>query len=451
LDRYSITDTDNSRTITGVTHTAGEAVATLILSLALDESADIDTDTVAAVSSEIFNNMDNAVSTSAVTLSTMPAPALYRAEGYVDGTVLYVLFTEGVSLDPDSPVSIDSLAANFTVSGAARVTGVSSISHTGGSREATFTMNDTMDAADVDNATLTAPAALIFNQAGYPVGVESIFLRAKAYPQLVEVNGKVGYDLIVVRFDQEVFSNTGGDENDGLQPGDFTLVDGGSTVSTISSVNHTPGIESWMYNQDFAFITLSAPLEAGDIGVTELAATTIYNEIGSPVPAPPDVDVVYVDDSLLLTTIASVTGSVGSDKLQVSFKNIVSSSPGLQDALVPVDFVLTDTNSDNARTITEVDHRPGDITATVTMSSPLISADLNNDTIGAVSASIFNAFDYPVDTAPVTIVSRYGGPKVIDVIGTTNQQGVVVYFDQGSMRIPTAPETWNRLTLLITK
>jgi hypothetical protein len=422
-----ITDIDNSRTITGISHTAGETVATLTLSYALDDTDDIGTDTIAAVSSEIFNNMDNAVSTSDVTITTMPAPALYRAEGYVDGTLLYVLFTEGVSLDPDLPVSIDSLAANFTVSGAARVTGVSFISHTGGSRSATFTMNDTMDAADVDTATLMAPAASIFNKDGYPVGIESIFFRAKDSAQLVEVNGKVGYDLIVARFDQEVYSNTGADENDGLQTGDFTLVDVG-TVSTISSVNHTPGIESWMHNQDFAFITLSAPLEADDIGETTLAATTIYNDVSNPVPTTP----VYVDDSMILTTMTSATGSVGSDKIEVAFKNIVSSSPGLQDALVPADFVLTDTNSDNTRTITDVDHRPGDITATITMSSPLISADLNNDTIGAVSASIFNAFDYPVDNAPVTIVSRYGGPKVKSVIGTTNQQGVVVYFDQGA-------------------
>jgi hypothetical protein len=426
---FTITDSDNGRTITGVTHIVGEAVATLTLSSALDASADIDTDTVAAQSSQIFNSLSNAVSTGTVTVTLMPVPTISLVEGYVGGTDLYVTFTEGVSTDQGgSPVSIDSLAGSFVLSGAVNATAISSISHVGGARYATFTMNAALAAADIDGTsdpTLTPPGGSIFNQSGYPLGTESVTLTGQDTPVIAEVNGAVGYDLITVRLSQMVFANPGADPNDGLQPGDLTLIDGDGR--TIVSVTHIPGQpQHYRTLQDYAYVTLSAPLDADDLGVSTITANGIYNAYDNLVTETP-----VAITAMPMTTIESVTGSVGSDQLEITFKHWVASNPGMEDALVPGDFVFTDTNSDNARTITAVEHRPGDITATLTMSAPLIYADLNADTLAAVQVEIFNNYDIPVDTSAVQITPRFGGPRINEVIGFNAQQGVVVYFDQG--------------------
>jgi hypothetical protein len=456
------TDSDGSWDIDTVTHVAGESTAILNLTAAL-VPADIDTDTVAAVSSEIFNNMDNPVDTTPVTITLMPSPTIQEAEGLIGGTTLYVTFTEGVTTDPGgSPVSIDTLAASFVLDdsgGSGEGKSISTISHVGGSRFAVFTVgggtgDGTLKAEDLgsclnpayDNktdceaapstwqvATLATPPAYpaspggIYNQDGYPAGTSGVDLSGyQNVPVLVEVNGYPGYDMIVARFDQEVFANPGADPNDGLQTGDFTYVDGVGTVSAISSIiEHTPGIEFFTTAHDFAFIKLDAPLDVGDIGVATLAANGIYNYLANPVDTTP-VQITQMSTS----AITSVTGVVGSDKLEVTFKHWVYSSPEMKDALAIDDFTLTD-GGNNPRTIDSVEHRPGDITATLTMSAPLVSADVLNDTIEAKPVSIFNNYSYPVDTAPVPIVARFGGPRVVQALGYTNKIGVVVRFDQG--------------------
>jgi predicted CXXCH cytochrome family protein len=79
---FVLTDADNGRTITGVTHTAGSASATLTLSSPLDSSNDIGVDTLGAASNAVFDKNGNAAGTENVVI--------------------------GASLDcPTSPVTID--------------------------------------------------------------------------------------------------------------------------------------------------------------------------------------------------------------------------------------------------------------------------------------------------------------------------------------------------------
>jgi predicted CXXCH cytochrome family protein len=66
---FSLTDTDNGRTILGVSHTAGSSTATLTLSSALDSATDVNTDTLAATNNNIYDNYNNAADTTAVTIT----------------------------------------------------------------------------------------------------------------------------------------------------------------------------------------------------------------------------------------------------------------------------------------------------------------------------------------------------------------------------------------------
>lgn len=65
---FALTDTDNSRTISNVSHTAGSLTATLTLSSALDGTNDVNTDTLAATNNNIFDNYNLAAGTAAVTI-----------------------------------------------------------------------------------------------------------------------------------------------------------------------------------------------------------------------------------------------------------------------------------------------------------------------------------------------------------------------------------------------
>ena len=71
---FTLTDTDNGRTITNVSHTAGSATAVLTLSSALDSTSDIGVDTLAVkTTSSIYDNYNNAAGTTAVTITTPTA------------------------------------------------------------------------------------------------------------------------------------------------------------------------------------------------------------------------------------------------------------------------------------------------------------------------------------------------------------------------------------------
>ncbi|MBI4744806.1 MAG: hypothetical protein HY776_08355 [Actinobacteria bacterium] len=89
---FVFADADNGRTITDVTHTAGSSTATLTLSSALDETNDINTDTLAAVSSQIYDNYNNAAETDPVTLtmiSVAPNEAYFELNEASGGSWVY--------------------------------------------------------------------------------------------------------------------------------------------------------------------------------------------------------------------------------------------------------------------------------------------------------------------------------------------------------------------------
>jgi predicted CXXCH cytochrome family protein len=101
--------------------------------------------------------------------------------------------------------------------------------------------------------------------------------------------------------------------------------------------------------------------------------------------------------------INSVLGQLGASQLQVTFTEGVYAYTFASGALEASDFTLTDTNADNPRTVTGVTHTAGEPTATVTMSQSLIPADVDADTLAAVSLSIFDEYSIDAGTDPVTI------------------------------------------------
>jgi hypothetical protein len=66
---FVLTDADNGRTITGVSHTPGSTTATLTLSSPLDTSNDINVDTIGFASNAVFDQYGTAGSTAAVTIT----------------------------------------------------------------------------------------------------------------------------------------------------------------------------------------------------------------------------------------------------------------------------------------------------------------------------------------------------------------------------------------------
>ncbi len=101
--------------------------------------------------------------------------------------------------------------------------------------------------------------------------------------------------------------------------------------------------------------------------------------------------------------ISTVEGVIGSTQLTVTFTEGVYAYPFQTGNLDAKDFTLSDSNSDNPRTITGVSHAAGESTATITMSAPLIAADVDADTIAADSGSIFDEYGNPSETDLITI------------------------------------------------
>jgi hypothetical protein len=101
--------------------------------------------------------------------------------------------------------------------------------------------------------------------------------------------------------------------------------------------------------------------------------------------------------------ISQVEGLTGSNQLTVRFSEGVYTNTGSSGALVPADFVLTDTDGNNPRTITGVTHTAGSATVVLTMSSPLAVADVNADTLAAASSAIYDNNNLAAGTETVII------------------------------------------------
>jgi predicted CXXCH cytochrome family protein len=70
---FVLTDTDDGRTVTGVTHTGGEPTATLTLSSALDDSSDVGVDVLAPAIGCIYDEYDNVASSTPIAISMQTA------------------------------------------------------------------------------------------------------------------------------------------------------------------------------------------------------------------------------------------------------------------------------------------------------------------------------------------------------------------------------------------
>ncbi len=432
--------------ITSVAHTPGEATAALTMASDLlyddmqyptfpvNRGLNSSMDFVTAASSAVTNIMGNPALSGFsageyTSIYRMKSQYLFDVNTFIGDNHIQVLMSGPGS---GSAAGGQITTSDLTLSGMSGQA-MTSVEHVDGETAFSIVLDGPVVLADIGVATLAAKSASAGSiwdlLTGYPMGIESYMIKAEPTPQLVQVDGSIGYDMITAHFDQEVFADTGADPNSNLQIGDFTLYDGfsGNGIATIVTVIHSPGIEFYRTLHDLVYIKLSKGLDASEVGTTgfTLAPTTVYNDVDNPAP----VVAVQITD-MPQTVITSVIGSVGSDKLDVSFKHFVATNPGMQGALTGLDFTLIDSNSDNARTITEVDHRPGDLTATLTMSAPLIFADVNVDTLGAALVEIFNSADSPVDDSPVPITVLNLGPRIMLAEGRNNNTRIYVTFDQ---------------------
>ncbi len=108
-------------------------------------------------------------------------------------------------------------------------------------------------------------------------------------------------------------------------------------------------------------------------------------------------------DSQASPRISKVEGLIGSTQLDVTLSEGSYASPGQTGTLEASDFTLTDTNADNSRTVSIVTHTEGAATATITMSQPLIPADISVDTLSPSSSSIYDEYDNAAGTDAVII------------------------------------------------
>lgn len=107
-------------------------------------------------------------------------------------------------------------------------------------------------------------------------------------------------------------------------------------------------------------------------------------------------------DQLIPPKIRKVEGAAGRNYVIVTFNDGVYTNTGKSGALQAIDFTLSDT--DNSRTILDVNHIAGEKTVNITLSSPLDDInDMNVDTIAAKSNSIYDSYNNPAGTDPVKI------------------------------------------------
>jgi hypothetical protein len=122
-----------------------------------------------------------------------------------------------------------------------------------------------------------------------------------------------------------------------------------------------------------------------------------------------------------------VDGHIGSYDLTVTFDDGVWANIDLSGSLEPEEFWMFDANSDNPRTITNITHTAGDSTATLTMSAPLVEADLSSDTLALRPTSVWHSYDggyvnAATGTIPAQVVS--GGPWPVAITEVTFSEGV---------------------------
>jgi hypothetical protein len=247
-----------------------------------------------------------------------------------------------------------------------------------------------------------AGTQLMLTAAGY----EGNFQRPDFTPEIDTVTGHLGSDELEVTFRPSqgstgIYANA--DLTGSLEPEDFWLFDAsGHETRTITNVVHNAG-------DAFATLILSTALTVDDLNTSLIAAQPAsiwswyeggYNNAATGIIAaqvvsagpwpvaisgPPPVEISRV----------FYAGS----QIHVIFSEGVYTNIGATGALEIADFVL----NCSGRTIVSVEHTAGDDTAKLNLSSELDFSDVGACTVSAASNAVFDAYDKPVGTDPVTL------------------------------------------------
>ncbi len=392
---------DGIKTITGVIHLAGESTAVITLDLPLS-IGDIGIDTLAAAGNSIYDEYGtNAASTDALVIAEFEGvPTITVVQGVEGHNKLAIWFSERTYANNDAtgvlqPGDFDSsnLGMNITA-----------VDHFPGDPRATLTLDDIVEAADINNVNVALAAAggSIYDITGNPAPVNGVMLSAGIVSFISEVEGVVGSDKLKVTFESQVYAND--DETGDLQPDDFTLtdIDDGRIVC---SVSHTAGSNVAILILQTTTSTLcdtDAPLDGSDdLGIDTIAA------VSDSIFGPDSGNFPLGTGTVLITgqtapSIASVEGAIGFDQVFVSFTEGVYTGKGRSGALVPEDF----TDSDSAWSITGVAHVAGQSGAILTLDSTLDSGDIGIESIAADISDIFNSADNEAGTLSVTIAGN---------------------------------------------
>ncbi len=182
---------DNPRTVTTVTHTAGETTATVTMSAPLT-SADLTTDILAARPLSIwgwyqggYNNFATGIiSEQAVSAgpwpTTVTGPPVFNINGLLYGALqrqlngvipeesnqIYITFAESAYANPDATGDLQ--AADFILNCGGR--SISSVAHTAGDSFAALTLSTVINQPGISTCTVAAAPGSIFDAYGTPAG-----------------------------------------------------------------------------------------------------------------------------------------------------------------------------------------------------------------------------------------------------------------------------------------
>ena len=398
FDDLVLVDSDDGRTITNVAHAAGDAAALLTLSVPLDDTDDIDVDTLAAAVDSIYDAYGTPAATDPVIITGMAdVPSLTMVQGVVGHSQLAIWFSERTYANPDASGSLEPADFSFVDAGAGK--SIIAVHHTPGHVTATVVLDGLVEAADIgaDAAKLAPLGESVFDITGYPAHAIPVAVSDGVVSYIDTVEGIEGSDRLKVTFRTQAYANA--DETGALEPGDFVFIDGnggGATAILVDGVTHAAG-------SSVAVVTVNAPLIDTDIGNDKLApaADSIFGPRAGSFPfSTADVEL----GAQVAPTITRVEGAVGFDQLFVSFTDGIYAENDGTGALGLADFIFTDGNLDGAAAITDVVHTAGSSTAIITLDTPLIADDIGFDELAAASTEVFNSIANPVGPTSVALI-----------------------------------------------
>ncbi len=282
-------DFDNlnlGKNIIGIDHEFGSPRATIILDAAISAS-DIDnvSVTLAAEGGSIYDITGNPAPINGVMLNEADVSSILKAEGVIGSNILKVTFESQVYANKDETGSLDKDDFTYGDGWNPGATGIQSVSHTPGSPVAIITLNNNLDANDINADTIAAASYSIFgpSRGNFPLDTGTVLITGQSAPTITKVEGAVGYDQVLVSFSEGVYTGTG--RAGSLVAADFSYGNVYALGSTgINSVVHAAGNST-------AIITLNSILDASDSATDTIAAagSAIFNSANNPVGTAPAV------------------------------------------------------------------------------------------------------------------------------------------------------------------